>query len=131
MAARSWSTMLVRRATTAFALLALLQALLPGWHRLEHAAPAVAIAHACDHHHPVPAGATAPASDDRPDDDHHHDCPLCVALQAGAHADLIAPAPAPALVATAGRALATPPVADHRRTVARWTPPARGPPRRS
>ncbi len=138
-----WS-LLVRRAATLFAVLALLQALLPGWHRLDHVvAPVVAaevvvashVGHGCGHQHAddLPADRHA---DDLPDDNDgddgdHHDCPLCLALQAGAHAHPAAPSPTVSPAGPASERLAAPNILRISDRAARWTPPARGPPRRS
>jgi len=138
-----WS-LLVRRAATLLAVLALLQALLPAWHRLDHVESQVVVAshvgHGCGHQHADHLHAdnlhadnlhADGHADDLPDDGDHGDCPLCVALQAGMHAaDLALPAlvmhPAPP-----SERLASPDYARFRWFAARWIPPARGPPRRS
>lgn len=130
-----WS-LLVRRAATVLAVLALLQALLPGWHGLDHVDAQVVVAghvgHACGHDHvdgdELPTDAV-PADDG--DDPDHRDCPLCLSLQAGTHAADLTPLALVLLPAALAERLAAPDAAGVRCCATRWTPPARGPPYRA
>ena len=134
MIAKPWS-LLVRRATTVLAVLALLQALLPGWHGLDHVGAHVVAAshvgHACGHHHvdddELPAD---PLPADEGNDPDHRDCPLCLSLQAGSHAADLTPLALVLLSAALAGRLASPDAAGISWCATRWTPPARGPPRR-